>query len=674
MLSKFLGFLKNNLITFVFLIFSIAFECISITFIGCSPFLSKPLYPLVFFCLLGTLIMLFKSSRKKVVFGSIILFLQIVSNIGFLYLYDSNGTFFEWAMFNQRNDAYATIEEFALRWNLLIILLVLYASYITICVLIHKFIYKAKYFVYRPTIFAKRAILASLIIAFTLTACIPITTAVSSVDDNYVQKYLYGSADNKYQQYGMTSNAVYELFNGTIADALVDYDTEGVNDFIFKGQNPYLKTTEYNGISKENNLVLVLVESFEWFAFFAPESNYLTEEQSLALYPNLNKFLSESVYANNFYAREKTDTSELLALVGNNPTGKFTNYDFPNNEFPWSLPNMFRENAISNGYTYSTDSSESQISVRSFHQNDGEFYNRKVLHESIGFDSFTAIEDMEEFGVIDMWSQDDVEGERNPDSITMDKMRYEMLPNDKEQFMTFWITFAMHGYYKEKRPSFTEYYNLMDEYNAFPEGISEKDDYIRTYAAAVMDFDKALGIMMDTLEKQGQLEDTTIVLFSDHNCYYSNLSYYAKGINERHNSEVYRIPFMIYDQKLKDAYVANEGSNVITKFTTTSDIIPTIYDLFGIKCYKNLFYGSSMFDKKVESIIFSRAYEIFITDKLICYSVEGLKYKSPDFTEADLIDFEKRATTHLEKQHIIDKIYYNNYFKNHPFGTKSSKK
>jgi len=178
-----------------------------------------------------------------------------------------------------------------------------------------------------------------------------------------------------------------------------------------------------------------------------------------------------------------------------------------------------------------------------------------------------------------------------------------------------------------------------------------------------MDFDKAVGTMMNKLQENGDLDNTTIVMFADHNTYYNNLSYYAKGIEEKYNSELYRVPFMIYDQELKYEYEKNEGTNEISKFTTTSDMLPTICDLFGIKAYKNLYYGTSMFVKGVESVIFSRAYGIFVTDKLICYSVKELVYKSEDYKEEDLISFEARAKILLAKQEYLDKIYYNDYFK-----------
>ena len=139
----------------------------------------------------------------------------------------------------------------------------------------------------------------------------------------------------------------------------MDIDDNGIEEFIYNDGDTYLATSEYHGISKRNNLIYILVESFEWYAFL----ERCTEEQSRVLYPNLNKFLQDSVYASSFYAREKTDTAEMLALLGSNPTNKYTNYDFPKNTFSWALPNMFRDSVEKSGNNVKSTSLNTYIRV-----------------------------------------------------------------------------------------------------------------------------------------------------------------------------------------------------------------------------------------------------------------------------------------------------------------------
>ncbi|MBQ4049423.1 MAG: hypothetical protein IJD07_02090, partial [Clostridia bacterium] len=89
------------------------------------------------------------------------------------------------------------------------------------------------------------------------------------------------------------------------------------------------------------------------------------------------------------------------------------------------------------------------------------------MHKSVGFDELVGIEKMEKFGVDNTWITDEMGvGERTLDSITMEKMKGEMFPSvtENEQFMTFWLTFSMHGYYVERQTlKEAGYYDKLDE-------------------------------------------------------------------------------------------------------------------------------------------------------------------------------------------------------------------
>ena len=648
---------RENGAVYVYRCLVVVIELMSIMFIGCKPFISNFIYFICVFGLFSSICLMFKNRWVKLILASIFLLGQIVANVGFIYLYDSNGTFFEWAMMNQRNDAFATIEELHLRWSLVAILISIFVAYLTFFIIFNIKTSKNRTPQKAPK-FTKYLKIAMLVLFASFTVLNPSIDAFTNGNKSYAHTYLYGDVSNKYQQSGITSNAIYEFFKGTIVNSTKEFSTEGIEEFVYDQENPLLETSEYFGISKENNLVYILVESWEWYVFL----EHCTPEQSEILYPNINKFLRNSIYADNYHSREKTDTAEMLAILGSNPTDKYVNYDFAKNTFSWSLPNMFRQNIIDNGNEVKH--------IKSYHQNSGSFYNRDTMHASMGFDDLVSIEDMSKFGVEGTFDGESwKKGTMTMDSHTIDKMQDDMFPmtEENEQFLTYWITYITHGSYNfNQKFEDAGYYAKLDEIGAYPAGISQKKDYLRTYAAAVMDFDKALGIMMDKLEANGQLDNTTIILFSDHNTYYHNLANYAKDIDTRYNSELFRVPFMIYDQKLKAAYEANEGTNVISKFTTGADLIPTIFDIFGIKGYENLYFGSSMFVDDVESIIFSRAYGIFITDKIMCYGADELLYKSEDYTKADFDSFIERAELHLEKLEYMDKIMNNDYFKHNP--------
>ncbi|MEG1351430.1 MAG: LTA synthase family protein, partial [Bacilli bacterium] len=452
---------------------------------------------------------------------------------------------------------------------------------------------------------------------------------------------LYDKSSNNYQRIGIVANGVYQLIKGSPNVDIKDLNK--VDKFIYKDK---VATSKYNQISKDNNLILILVESFEWYPF----TKYPNVSEKL--YPNITRLLNNGIYASNYYQKEKTDVSETLSILGNYPTGQYVNYDFYDNEVPFSLPNLLKN-------TYP------KIVMNSYHANYGEFYNRYELHKKWGFNQLYGIDEMKKFGVKDNWNHK--LGERNLDSITFDKMKNEMFPLD-EQFFSFVLSFSMHGYYG-KRESLKDYYKILDSYNILKNTDNINDEYLKTYMATLMDFDKAMGIMLDYLEKNNILDTSTIILYADHNTYYNKLSNYAKGIEEKYNSELFHLPFIIYDEKLTKAYKESNGTNKLTKFITASDIVPTVIDLFGLDGWENLYFGHSILTDK-ESIIYSRNYGFFMTDKFMGYSLNNPLYKSKHLTKKDLNSFEKRALMHLKKLEYTDKIYYSNYFKNHKYKLK----
>ena len=674
------AFLKDNISVWIWTALAIFVELFSVSFTDCKPFLTAPAYALGLWFFFLLILLLIPNRIAKIVLTSFFLLGQIAICVGFIFLYESNGTFFDFSMIHMRNDAFGTIEDLSLNWVHFSVCITLWVSFLTAMILLEVLYFKKhknEHFKAKKQYNIPVAIVMSLMLV--CLSVVPIYDGVIQGQNSY-QNLLFNQKESKYQSKGITANAFYEMVGGAFSNKVSYKDVSVVDKALSsENENLYTATSEFKGMSEGNNLIMLMVESFDWY----PLTLYYDAETINEIYPNISSFMRESIVLDNHYTREKTDTSENNALLGSNPTGKYVNYDFENNKYPYSLVNMFK-----NKYP--------NVVANAFHQNDGSFYNRKKLFASYGFDHFYDIDDMKEFGVTNEWNESSFKGERTRDSETMYHMVETMFPTD-EQFLTYWLTFAMHGYYVERNNfanfAFEDqhgqsyeggYYGYFDAKGIFPEGKGKKADYLRTYAAALKDFDVALGIMMDYLGENNLLDHTTIFIYSDHNTYYNNLARYGKGIDALYNSELYRIPAMIYDQKLAAAYRASAGDDAVkvvygndnnedskcltlSKFTNTIDFIPTIFDIFNIKGYHDLYPGTSVFVEDVESIIYSRAYGIFVTDKLICYSANNLLYTCEGFTEEDRQDFITRAQEYLRIKEITDKIFYSNYFKSHQY-------
>jgi phosphoglycerol transferase MdoB-like AlkP superfamily enzyme len=473
-----------------------------------------------------------------------------------------------------------------------------------------------------------------------------------------------GSADSVYASYGMVGNLLNELGNVIRGDGVSPSDEE-IESFIYQ-EGSVSEKSKYFGNSKDKNVVVVLSESLEWYAFRKNEEMYpnaldFTEEELALLYPNLTKFYEDSVVMTNFHSKEKTDISETLSIVGQYPTGKYVTYDFYANAMPQSLPNILDE----------IWPSSSQF--RSYHNGDKKFYNRHITHKSFGFDEYTAREDMRKMDgakgenpVFTDWKEE--VDDYNLDSEMIELCKDEMFPTDK-RFFTYITTITMHGVYGDRQTlqdAKEEVEAVLGDRMPDKDAKEDEDAYrLFNYMVTAKELDKAVGCMVADLEKKGLLDKTTIMLFGDHEAYYDEMSSKVKDIfdydTDRNFTDLYNVPLMIRDADLKEKVVESEGDRFVDKFVCTADLMPTLLDLLGIRYFSNLYYGRSAFLEK-ESVIYSRSYNFFMTDGIVGRSVEGFLYKRSDITPMEIAAYQEEAKITVEKVRYCDYIFRKNFF------------
>ena len=306
----------------------------------------------------------------------------------------------------------------------------------------------------------------------------------------------------------------------------------------------------YFGMFEEKNVIFIMCETCEEYAY------------SREYTPNYYRLLDQSVYFTEFYSAAKSNytydaefkslTSMMYFLSDNYM------YTYGENTFHNAIPYILRNQ----GYT-----------TNSFHDFTKTFFNRDQMHPQLGFENYYAREDMV-FSETDFWPKD---------SEMFESMKDLMVPIQDHPFFTFVITVTTHGPYGEYRMELDEYYKtLLDD----PNYADAELEYL-TLLAAQMDFDKGLGILLDDLEEKQLMDDTLIVLYSDHKNYSSpeiTDKYSTRIDNEL---DVNRVPMLIYGQGLTP-----QASNILSSHY---DITPTILDLLGISFYQDFYYGESLF-------------------------------------------------------------------------------
>lgn len=646
-------FIKRNYLMCAYIAISFFVELTAIAVTAGKFYMTSPWIFMLLLAITCLISQYLPGHKSRYVLFAAALTAHFIIDLIFIVVYDSTGgTVFDYAMLNLRDDAMRIVETLPFSFTYIFVSGVLLSIYLTIG------------FIYTRRMIKPRVTRASVAVTSSLLAVVFMSTVGLTYYSNYrfdsndLSFKLYQTETGTYSNKGIIGNFCNEIVRGLWFSDINIGDRDELHDFVYASMT---EPTAMTGEAQGFNVVTILCESFEWFTFLYDAERYpngfarqATESLDPAaeqtrikaalreLYPNLYRFYESSatVVLDNSHVLEKTDISENKTILGNYPLYEYINYTYPTNALPYSLPNT-----LNNLFG---------VESNSFHNGYKTFYNRNEHHTvALGFNSFTAAEDIypesEDGGGV---------GERNLDSVMFETCKERMFPANR-RFNTYITTITQHGQYAY-RDNLRPYYEKLDEYGILP--LTEDDEEanaLRYYCAAGMDTDKAIGIMLDYLEANGLADNTVITMFGDHNAYYQGVSNYVKDIystDSANYTELYRVPVMI---KVGER---NLGNPFIEKFTCLSDVYPTILDLLGITGFSNLMYGTSVFGN-TESVLYSRAYDKFMTDRIYFNSLSNIIFKTPDADEAYIADIERRARTLLDKISHVNRLYASDYFK-----------
>jgi len=437
-------------------------------------------------------------------------------------------------------------------------------------------------------------------------------------DENYVLSDSFLVSTSMLKIASLKSLGSYGYYVNNIMNLLFDKGSKSFKDeaieFFNNGENFDATDSNTFGIAKGDNVICVMMESLEWYPFTNGnhEESYIFSEE---LTPNVYKLINEGVIATDFFAKSKTNISEGVGIMGSYPIGKYMEQvatSSNKDNFGFTLPNMLKN-------------SEYEYDTSYVHANNGSYYARKTTHKNIGFDHLY-------FG--DTYLDKEVEWndwieEAKFVQTAIDKGY--LIPHnakDGQRFYSFYTTVSSHGPYDK---AYSDDRKLYEEdvlnSNWYAEASELFDNtsltYLKNFMSSIIGFDKALGVIIDTLQEYGIYDNTTIILYSDHNAYYHTISNTIKGVNKSDYSdiELNTIPFVIKCKALTDKIkqagyysstntsgvracddrygnLTKDGSRAIystDRFCSAYDIVPTVLDLLGIEFNKNLYAGNSLF-------------------------------------------------------------------------------
>lgn len=346
----------------------------------------------------------------------------------------------------------------------------------------------------------------------------------------------------------------------------LESDNQVINDLnnYFKNQVPTY-TNEYTGMFKGKNLIYIMAESFDGY--------FVNEE----LTPTLYKMIHDGFYFKNYYTPTNLSTiggefSLLtgllpdLAVLNNQWNGNYNNNGH-HNYYPYGLGNLFKE---------------LDYDVYAYHDYFYNFQNRDYYLKDLGFDDYKACGNGMETRMdcsIFPASDDEMINGSIDDYINSDK------------FMVYYVTVSGHAKWGFG-------YNAMAEKNKDLVSDLEYSDTVRAYISANLELEKAMTTLLDKLSAAGKLEDTVIVMASDHHPYFMEDEQMEElAGKELDKYSLYKNDLIIYNPSVEDVEV--------DKVCNTIDVLPTVLNLFGIEYDSRLIVGKDILSDSEGMAIFA---------------------------------------------------------------------
>lgn len=383
---------------------------------------------------------------------------------------------------------------------------------------------------------------------------------------------------------------------------------------------------------KDMNVVEIMIETG------------VTQGISETLTPNLYALTyGNGLNMDRCYSKNKTNISEFIGISGST-TSTLSGNGYDN---PYTLPKKLKDAGYYTTY---------------FHDNVSSFYSREEIIKKAGFENAVFCEDE--------WEGDFISG-TYPFDYDFIKENIDLFIPNKDKFYTYWTTLSTHGPYNQSEENLEyfkttlygntnkTYYELMLEaerngtwgnplYGYTGVDSEYVIDQMRDYECKLMNFDLALGLIIDKLKETNKFDNTLIVLYGDHDLYYESngcdsLKNYIYGVGEKvengistHNkyySLQYNTIMSFYNPKLIELYKENVNEELkYDYFTSPYCIVPTVLDLLGIEYHNRHYIGKSIFDcdDDFDNLFYTHELKFIFNDKASTYDINNLDYSDCD--------------------------------------------
>ncbi|MFA5696488.1 MAG: sulfatase-like hydrolase/transferase [Bacilli bacterium] len=377
----------------------------------------------------------------------------------------------------------------------------------------------------------------------------------------------------------------------------------------FSNRKPTIKN-EYTGIFKDKNLIVILAEAFDPIGV----------DETIT--PTLYKLVHSGFEFKNFYAPLFISTidGEFFQQTSLLPNSVGTNWSMKQSigkYLPYTFGNIFKD------LDYKTTA---------FHNGGYTYYSRHLSVPNLGYSRYIACGNGLNINC-KQWPKSDLE------------MMQKSIPMyiNEDKFMTYYITISGHLNY-------TRVGNMMVSKNWSQVKELPYSDIIKGYIATQIELDKALEYLIEQLEAKDKLEDTVIVLCTDHYPYGLELEEINEVANpvRDNNFEKHRSHLIIWNSELEHKEIETLSSNI--------DVLPTVLNLFGANYDSRLYMGKDILsDDEERLVVFSNRSWISEQGRYNFLTKESSPKLSSEYISSVNQDIYNRFKI---SKLIIDKNYY----------------
>lgn len=423
-------------------------------------------------------------------------------------------------------------------------------------------------------------------------------------------------------------------------NSIFGYDQAKKNFEEYFSEKENHEENEYTNIFEGKNVIVIHGESIQDIAI---NRTFNGEEVT----PTLNRLIREGLFFSNFYSEVSVGTSSDTELTFNTslmPTKSGTAFVSYFDRTYNSTPKYFKEKGY---YTFS------------MHANNADFWNRRAMHKSLGYDKFYSKEtyDVDSENIIGLGLSD-----KSFFAQSVEKIK-KIKEKEGTPFYGLLISLTNHTPFSD-----VEKYDPFDvdikETVTHDDGTTETLSHpymegtkLGNYFKSVHYADAALGEFLSALDEAGLLENTVFILYGDHDARlpkndYIRLNNYDTATDDikdeedptyqEYNSYHYeldrKVPLIIWT---KDHQVQGVVENTMGMI----DAMPTIGNMFGFENPYAL--GHDIFSIKDQNVVVFPNGN-WITNKVYYNSQKG-EYMSLKDEEVISKDYIEKNNQYAEK-------------------------